>query len=80
MLHLPAHAPNLVLQPASRPLERVIEREIEILEPLILMGRALDRDLALVWKDEMQVDLIEPARVMMRTRTLHETRQAVARP
>jgi len=58
VLHLPLGAARLILQLPARPLERVVDGEIQIRAPFVGRRGALDIDLAAVGKREPNVDVI----------------------
>ena len=61
VLHLPLGAARLILQLPARPLERVVDGEIQIRAPFVGRRGALDIDLAAVGKREPNVDVIKTA-------------------
>src|SRR6516225_3556695 len=60
-----------ILQLAARPFEGVVDGEGQIGIPLVRRRRAFDIDLAAVGERETNMNLIEPARVVMAARALH---------
>ncbi len=71
MLHLPLAAARVILQLPARPLERVVDGEIQIRAPFVVRRGVLDIDLAAVGKREPNVDVIKTAGVMPLARTFH---------
>ena len=65
MLHLALQLANLILQLPARPLEGIVDGEVQIGMALIGLRGAVDIDLAAVRKGQADVDLIEPAGSVM---------------
>ena len=70
LLHRAAHPLHLILQLPLRAMERVMQRELEILEAFVLMRRAVDGDLALAGQAQKDLDLVGIADMPMAARRL----------
>ena len=70
LLHRAAHPLHLILQLPLRAIERVMQSELEILEALVLMRRAVDSHLALPGQAQKNLDLVRIADMPMAARRL----------
>jgi hypothetical protein len=62
---------DLILELSARPLERIVESEMNVRMPLIQTWRTPDIDLLSVWERHADVDLVEAAGAVVFARRLH---------
>ncbi len=71
VLDLALQTASVILQPSASTLEGVVDGKGKIGMPFVCLGGARDIDLATVRKCEPDIDLIDPARVVMSARSFH---------